>query len=90
MDEKNVTNSEVIVIVDDMSILNLIGCDENFIFEFVNTIQSFSNLNINLILQYQSFWTHKFILNDLIHVSDVYFKVEDLLTGYSKEIQGQV
>lgn len=91
LDEKNSNNnSDVILIVDDMSILNLIGCDENFIFEFINKIQSYSNLNINLIFQYQSFWTNKFILKDLIHMSDVYFKVEDLVTGYSKEIQGQV
>ena len=87
---KNESNFECMVIIDDMSILNLIGCDENLIFELVVNLKAFTNLKLNLIMQLQSFWSNRHMINDLIYLSDVYIKIEDLLTGYSRDIQGQV
>lgn len=91
LEEKSKQNydSNIFVIIDDLSILSLIGCDDHFIFEFVNKLQSF-HLKLNLIMQLQAFWSNSFVLNDLVYLSDVYFKIEDLVTGYSKDIQGQV
>lgn len=87
---KNESNFECMLIVDDMSILNLLGCDEKFTFELIAKLKGFTNLKLNLVLQLQSFWLNRHMINDLIYLSDVYVRIEDLITGYSKDIQGQV
>jgi hypothetical protein len=87
---KNESDFECMVIIDDMSILNLIGCDENLIFELIVKLKAFTNLKLNLVMQLQSFWLNRHMINDLVYLADVYIKIEDLVTGYSKDIQGQV
>lgn len=82
-------NSESIVIIDDLSILNLLGLNENYIFKLIYKIRSL-NSKVNLIIQMQSFTWSTHLLNDLARMSEIYFKIEDLVTGYSKDIQGQV
>ena len=36
------------------------------------------------------FYSNKYFINDLVYMSDYYLKVENLSTGYLKEINGQV
>lgn len=80
---------KALIIIDDLSILNLIGCNENFIFEFMSSIRDFSD-RVNLVIYSQMLVTNQSLLNDLIFIADSHIVADSLVTGYSKDIQGQV
>lgn len=77
------------IIIDDLSIASLTGFTDNNLLEFLTKLQLLSN-KVAIIAYIQSFYTNKYFARDLVHLSDLFFKVENLSTGYSKEIDGQV
>lgn len=83
------STEKALIIIDDLSVLNLIGCKENFIFEFMSNIRAFSD-RINLVIYSQMLMTNQALLNDLIFLANSHIVADRLVTGYSKDIQGQV
>lgn len=79
----------IYVIIDDLSIAWLIGVDNNVILKFLSRIRSLVD-SLSLIIYMQSFDANKWLINDLIHMTDLYIRTESLSTGYSKEVDGQV
>lgn len=83
------SNEKFYVIIDDLSVAQLTGFADNKLLKFITQLQSLSD-ELHLIVYSQSFYSNKYFINDLVHMSDLYFKVEPLSTGFSKDIQGQV
>lgn len=83
------SNEKIYLVIDDLTIATMSGINENTIFEFLAKVQSLSD-NICLVVYVQSMLNNNFFINDLVYMSDLYFKIENLSTGYSKEIDGQV
>ncbi|CAF0737357.1 unnamed protein product [Brachionus calyciflorus] len=77
------------LIIDDLSIALLAGVPETCILEFLAKIQSLND-NLCLVVYIQSMLSNPFLISDLSQMSDLYFKIENLSTGYSKEIDGQI
>ncbi len=79
------------LIVDDLSIVYLLGCGLSRIYEFLfKLINTYASLN--LIVYVKSFgdldWDN--LIKDFAHLSDLYLIASDLSTGYSRDIHGQV
>ena len=77
------------IIIDDFSVFNMIGFNENFIIEFIYNIKEFRN-KVNLIVYLQLLRANSQLIEELKYLADSYFMIENLITGHSKEIQGQV
>lgn len=75
------------IIIDDISIPGLLGVDERITFGFVRKLSLLNNL-ASMIVYVQRFdiW----LVNDLVYLADLVVQTENLTTGYSKEIDGQV
>ena len=80
---------KALVLIDDLCVLNLMGCSENFIFEFISSIREFRE-RINLVVYSQILEFNRHLITDLMFLADSYVVVDSLMTGYSKDIQGQV
>ena len=83
------TNEKIMIIIDDFSVFNMIGFNENFIIEFIYNIKEFRN-KVNLIVYLQLLRANSQLIEELKYLADSYFMIENLITGHSKEIQGQV
>jgi hypothetical protein len=90
--EKIETGGYDFIIIDDLSILYLLGCTLQQIFKFVRNLRSkFKQLNI--VININSFDDNnelKIMIKNIAYVSNVHFYVSHLKTGYSKDIQGQL
>ena len=75
--------------VDDLSVAHLIGIDDYALLEFINKIRAI-NENIHLVVYVQCFESNQMFISELLHLSDLYVRLDKLQTGYSKEIDGQV
>ncbi len=82
-------DENILIIIDDLSLFNLLGYKENFIIEFIYKIKKFES-KINLIIYSQQLVSNRYLLNELKYLSDSQIQIENLKTGYSKDIQGQV
>lgn len=82
-------SGKVLVVIDDLSVLNLLGIGENFVMEFIAGLREFRE-RVNLVIYSQMLEFNAHLLKDLIFMSDSHIVVDSLVTGYSKEIQGQV
>jgi DNA replication protein DnaC len=80
---------KVFVFIDDLSILQLMGYKDKLINYFLNRIK-ISNENVHLIAYVQEMHLNQMFVNDLIYSADLMLAIENLSTGYSKEIDGQV
>lgn len=81
-----------ILIIDDLSILNLLGCTSKQLFKLVRNLRLRFKL-LKMVINLNSFGDDdelKIMIKNLGYISDVYFYVSHLKTGYSKDIQGQV
>lgn len=85
---KNIDDN-VFLIIDDLSLACLYGVPEKKIFGFLSKVQSLSD-KLTLMVYVQSMMATRDFINDLVYMSDLYFRIENLSTGYSKEIDGQV
>jgi hypothetical protein len=83
------TKEKVMIIIDDLSVLELIGINENFIFEFMQKLNKVAD-KVNLVIYSQILNSNLNLVNELTHLADSHIQIGSLLTGYSKEIQGQV
>ena len=82
------------LIIDDLTIAYLLTNKKDYrkLYEFIFKIKN-NNLNMNIILCMQSFVEDtnlSFLIKDFAYLADIYFKIDQLSTGYSKEIHGQV
>ncbi|RNA15925.1 elongator complex 6 [Brachionus plicatilis] len=82
-------DEDFILIIDDLCLACLNGVSEKALFGFLAKIQSLSD-KLCLVVYAQSMLATRDFINDLIYMSDLYFKIENLSTGYSKEIDGQM
>jgi hypothetical protein len=83
------TEKKVFVFIDDLSILQLMGYTDKSLTYFLNKIKM-SNQNVHLIAYVQEMYLNQMFVNDLVYTADLMLAVENLSTGYSKEIDGQV
>lgn len=79
--------ARVNVLVDDLSIPGLIGVDDKVTLGFWRKLRLLENLG-SMIVYIQLF--DKWFVNDLVHAADLVVRCQNLATGYSKEIDGQV
>ena len=86
---KEETADKALIIIDDLSVLNLIGVGENFALEFIAKLGEFRE-RCNLVVYSQTLEFNAELVNDLVYLADSHIVVDSLVTGYSKEIQGQV
>lgn len=82
-------DGNVFLIIDDLSLACLYGVPEKTLFGFLTKLQSLSEKLI-LMVYIQSMIATRDLISDLVYMSDLYYKIENLSTGYSKEIDGQV
>lgn len=80
---------KVLIVIDDLSVLNLIGCSENFILEFMNSIGEYRD-KVDLVVYLQSLQSNIQLVNEMKYLADSYVLLDSLMTGYAKDIQGQV
>lgn len=86
---KQKEKEEFFLIIDDLSVASLYGIAEQELFTFLSKVQCLSD-RVCLMVYVQSMLSTRNFINDLIYMCDFYFKIENLSTGYSKEIDGQV
>ena len=84
------------LIIDDLTIAYLLANKNDYrkLYEFIFKIKN-NHLNMKIVLYMQSFANNddlnlSYLIKDFAYLADVYFKVDQLSTGYSKEIHGQV
>lgn len=80
-------NKRINLIIDDLSIPSLIGVDAKITLGFIRKLNSLGNL-ASMIVYVQLF--DRWFVKDLVHMADLFVRIENLNTGYSKEIDGQV
>jgi len=81
--------SKSLVIIDDLSILSLAGCSDNLIFELMAGLRDFRD-RVNVVVYSQMLEFNDLLVKELMHLADSYAVCESLVTGYCKEIQGQL
>jgi hypothetical protein len=85
----NLSSEPINIIVDDLSILMLIGVEEFQVMAFLKRLQNMGNVNLVLFSQrFDSF--NGLFLNDLSYLVDRVINVERLETGYLKDVNGKV
>ena len=84
------------LIIVDLSVAYLLTNtnDHKKFYEFIFNLKH-KHLNLKIILYMQSFVNNddlnfNYLIKDFAHLADLYFKVDQLNTGYSKDIHGQV
>jgi hypothetical protein len=79
------------LIIDDLSIVYLLGCSLSRIYEFLFKLKNTYSW-LNLIVYVKSFCDVDWdcLIRDFAYLSDLYLIASDLTTGYSKDIHGQV
>jgi hypothetical protein len=81
------------LIIDDLTIAYLLTNKNDYkkLYEFIFKIKT-NHSNMKIILNMHSFEdiNLSYLIKDFAYLADVYFKIDQLNTGYSKEIHGQV
>ena len=80
---------KAMLVIDDASILELTGGRDTSLFKLIYDLNKYKE-NLNLIMYSQVFAANEDSLIDLAFLADLYVQIENLSTGYSKDIQGQV
>jgi hypothetical protein len=88
VDKQQQKDKKTFILIDDLSIPMLLGSNDRNILKFVQNLTMIDGtcLNINM----QSFNKNELFIKDLSSLSDFYAHFDNLTTGYSKNIHGQV
>jgi len=78
-----------LVIIDDLSVLSLAGCSDNLIFEFLAGLKDLRD-RVSVVVYSQTLEFNEMLVRELMHLADSYAVCDSLVTGYSKEVQGQL